>query len=125
MKEIVLYKKDSDVPFVWKVDGEYFIEGVKYTDDVELLISAIVDVQALGYYDLNQRKDNKADYWKAYFNYQWAGGGLVLWHNPTEIWEQELTRRGEAFCQCGAKSLCTTKVGVQLVTFPSLIKRVQ
>lgn len=106
MKEVLLNKKDSSVPFVWKKNDEYFIEGVKYTDDIELLMSAIDDVQALEFDDLedsNEVANNKEDYWKALFNYQWSEGGLVLWHNPTEMWEQELTRRGEAFCKCGTK----------------------
>lgn len=103
MKEILLNKKDSEIPFVWKEDDKYFIEGIEYVNDINLLLSAVSEVQEVKYNDLFKRCSTKNEYWQQYFNYQWSGGGLVLWHNPTEMWEQELTRRGELFCSCGAK----------------------
>lgn len=107
MKEtILLTKKDSGKPFVTKRGKNYYVEGVKYTDDVKLLLNAVKTVKAVDYNALNNLKNrtSKEKMWKTYFNYQWNEGGLILWHNPTKIWQDELTRQGKLFCQkCGTK----------------------
>ena len=102
---ILLTYKDSDKPFVTKKGKQYFIETTKYTDDVNILLNAIKNVKPAAYDDLFKKPGkNKEEYWQKHFNYQWSGGGLILWHNPTQMWEQELARRGELNCpNCGRK----------------------
>jgi len=111
--EVLLTFKDSDEPFVIKQDGKYFIIDYKghehkteYTDDPQILLNAIERVNDRDYHSMvSNRAKTKEDYWQGYFDYQWSGtGGLILWHNPTEAWKSELSRRGELGCEkCGGK----------------------
>lgn len=105
-KEVVVLCKKDGSPFVVKKTKYYYIENVKYTDDVKILLNAIKQVKEVKYDDLfkPEHGTNKQDFWNVYFNYQWSGGGLILWHNPTELWEQELSRKGKLNCKvCGTK----------------------
>jgi len=103
--EILLKKANGD-PFVIKKDGEFFIQMVKYTDDPQILLDAIKNVQAIDYQTLMKQEGTlaatKAEYWQHMFNYQYNNGGLVMWENPTEIFEQHLARLGKSICpNCG------------------------
>ena len=103
-QEVILTRKDSNEPFVTKQGNQYFIEGVKYTDDINILLNAIKNVKAIKYQDLHDNHKTKEEHWQAYFNFQWTEGGLILWHNPTEMWRSELSRRGKLGCpKCGGK----------------------
>lgn len=123
IKENVLLNTKSGKPFVTKKGKKYFVEKVEYKDDINLLLNAIKEVKEVKYDDLFDKElKTKEDYWKRYFNYQWNDGGLILWHNPTEMWNQELTRRGELKCsKCGAlmvmhyRSYCPICEGVKKV----------
>lgn len=102
----ILLKKTNGEPFVIKKDGEYFIQMVKYTDDPQILLDAIKNVQVIDFDTLMKREvslaANKAEYWQHLFNYQYNNGGLVMWENPTEIFEQHLARLGKSLCpDCG------------------------
>ncbi len=104
MKDILT--KRNGKSFVTFDDGKYFIEGVEYTDDIDLLLEAIETVCSIEYKDLYNTNlyPNKRTYWMAHFNYQWSGGGLISWQNPAEIWTEELCRRGELHCDsCNGK----------------------
>jgi len=103
--EILLKKVNGD-PFVIKKDGEYFIEMVRYTDDPKILLDAIANVKAVDYHTMvnaDQQKDiTKENFWQYHFDYQYNNGGLVMWENPTEIFEQHLARHGKSTCPtCG------------------------
>ena len=105
-QKIILFKKDGKTPFVTKRSKHYFIEGVKYTDDISILLNAIESVKPCSYQELNatSKISTKEEYWQRCFNYQWSGGGLILWHNPTIVWKEELARRGQLPCdKCGNK----------------------
>lgn len=100
---MVLNKQNGD-PFVTLEDGVYFIEGVEYTDDIDVLTNAIAKVKPGEYQDMFNKWTSKADYWQAQFNHQWSGGRLILWWNPTKSWNEELARRGELHCpRCNTK----------------------
>lgn len=107
MKETVLLtKKDSDEAFVTKRGKNYYIEGTKYTDDTELLLDAIKNVKDVSYDDLlkEENRSSKEQMWKTYFNHQWSDGGLILWHNPTNLWRDELARQDKLVCiKCDSK----------------------
>ena len=98
MKEILLNKYRSDKAFVWCKDGKYFIDGVEYNDDVNILLNAIQDVKPITYHEIFERVDTKEKYWQLRFNYMYNNGGFVMWQNPSSAWEDELARRGEKMC---------------------------
>lgn len=105
MEETILNKRNGK-PFITRKGETYFIEGVEYTDDIAILLDAIANVKEVQYQDLHKRYATKEEHWRTKFNYQWGydGAGLILWWNPTECWNEELTRRGELHCdKCGAK----------------------
>lgn len=102
---IVLNKKDGKTPFVTKIGRKYFIEKVRYTGPIKILLDAIKNVKEAKYEDLHKVKHKtKEEHWQVHFDYQWSNGGLILWHSPSDMWQQELTRRGEAYCpKCGSQ----------------------
>jgi hypothetical protein len=101
-KEILLNKFESDKPFVWKEGDKYFIDNVEYTDDINILLNAIKNVKTITYHEMFEKVDTKEEYWQLQFNYMYNNGSLVLWHNPSEGWDEELARRGEKLCpDCG------------------------
>lgn len=101
---VLLTKKDSNEPFVTQRGNTYYIEGVKYTDDPKILLNAIKNVKPAEYNDLHEEYKTKEDYWQVHFNHQWCEGGLILWHNPTEMWKAKNTRSGKELChKCGEK----------------------
>jgi hypothetical protein len=105
-KSTVILNKKNGKPFVTKVGKKYFIEKVEYTDDINLLLDAIANVKSVQYNDLfSPNLKTKEDYWKTHFNHQWGNGGLILWQNQSEMWRQEMTRRGQEFCPT-----CNTKM---------------
>jgi len=93
-----LLRKINGDSFVTYDGTDYFIEGVKYTDNIDLLLDAIAHVKESDYNSLFTTSNTKEDYWKKHFNYQYSNGSLVLWSNPTELWESELARRGTLLC---------------------------
>jgi hypothetical protein len=107
--EVILTKNGKDTPFVTKKGDTYFIEGVKYTDDINILLEAIKNVKECDYQTMvgcghADKNLTKESYWQYSFNYQWNNGGLILWHNPSEMWKDHLTRLGKSFCPtCGRK----------------------
>ncbi len=102
--EILLTKQDGKTPFVTKKGKSYYIEKVKYTDDINILLNAIKNVKPVEYNDLFKGYPTKEEYWQVAFNLQWKDGGLILWHNPTEYWLCEQTRKGKSVCsECGNK----------------------
>lgn len=108
--ETILTKNGNDIPFVTKDLDVYFIEGVEYTDDIDLLLNAIKNVKPMTYHEMCEcfsTKDlDKASYWQYSFNYQWNNGGLILWHNPSEMWEHHEARQGKLVCStCGSKKI--------------------
>jgi hypothetical protein len=114
MKKTLLTYYNSDLPFVIEEDGKYFITNVKgydktteYTDDPEILLNAIKNVDPINYQDMfTYNAKTKEEYWQLYFNYEYNGGGLIMWQNPTESWNSELARRGKLLCpKCGDKMI--------------------
>lgn len=107
MKEtVLLISKFNSEPFVTKRGKNYYVEGVKYTDGVKLLLDAVKNAKVVEWDEINKQKNktSKKKMWELYFNHQWSRGGLILWHNPTELWNCELTRQEKLPCQkCGAK----------------------
>lgn len=102
MKEILLNKHESENPFVWKENGLYYVDGVEYKDDVDILLNAIKNAKPITYHEQFKKVNTKEENWQLSFNYMYNNGGLILWHNPTEMWDQELARRGEKNCpDCG------------------------
>ena len=104
--EVLLTKHNSDIPFVTKKGEKYFIENVEYTDDINILLNAIKNVKPIDYQSMfvKDEKETKETYWQRHFNHQWTAGGMILWHNPTEMYNQELTRQGILRCpECGGK----------------------
>lgn len=120
--EILLNFYNTQVPFIFKKENKYFISNVapgfensstkewekhstEYTDDVNILLNAIKKAKSFTYQEMSVsgKTKTKEDYWQNYFNYMYSGkGGLILWHNPTESWNSELSRRGELPCKkCG------------------------
>lgn len=116
--KVLLCFDGTEIPFVIKREDKYYINNsvamnriisdntlTEYTDDIDLLLNAIKQAKSIDYHSMFQKVDSKAENWQLSFNYMFSGkGGLVMWHNPTEMWDAELARRGELVCKiCGNK----------------------
>lgn len=105
-------------PFVYYKDGNLYLEHFMVLEqDKEMVLRAVSEYKRpeksqheFYHQDLagasNKKYDNMYDYWFSEFVYQAMGGGLVLWHDIHEGWNQELARRGVHRCpKCGTKTV--------------------
>ena len=115
--EVLLNFDKTNIPYVIKIEDKYFIINNKgwdnkteYIDDINILLNAINNAKSIGYYDMingRSKAKSKEEFWQFSFDYMYSGnGGLILWFNPTEMWNQELARRGLLNCDnCGGKMI--------------------
>jgi hypothetical protein len=105
-------------PFVYYKDGDLYLEHFKVLEhDIESVLRAVREYKhpektSTDFYqqDLFKKHSNAYDFWFVYFTYQAIGGGLVLWHDIQEVWNEELARRGEHRCpKCQTKTVMYCK----------------
>lgn len=107
MNKVMLLDKVGN-PFVTKKGKYYYIRNHKFIGEESLILDAIAQVKEVTFNELTNAQDidNKEDYWKRAFNFEWTSGGLILWYNVKEYWSHELCRRGELNCkECGGKTV--------------------
>lgn len=114
MKKLYYFNKEGyykDKIFLEVIDDKILLEGGEYKGSLEALEFAINYSENNLPYRYRTDDQQKAsalaktefEFWATYFHYQRSGGGLICWTDSKNVWKDELSRRGELYCDKGHK----------------------